>query len=70
MWRSQNTCVNFWNRVLSQRRFDTVAADLGADDALLIYCTRRAPGLRTPDGAEAKKIPRDWLAKCTLEEGK
>jgi hypothetical protein len=28
------------------------------------------PGLKSPDNIEVKKIPRDLLAKCSLEEDK
>lgn len=57
-------------KLLNQRHLDTVLADLGTDDALLIYSTRRAAGLRIPEQVEVKKIPRDLLAKCAFEEGK
>jgi len=46
-----------------------IIGQLGMDDALLIYCTRRAAGLRIPDQVEVKRIPRDWLVKCAFEEG-
>jgi adenine-specific DNA-methyltransferase len=54
--------------LLSQRHLDTVSAQLGEGEALLVYCTRRASGLKVPDNIEVKKIPRDLLAKCTFEE--
>jgi len=56
--------------LLTQQQLDILAADLGSEDALLIYSTRRVRGLKIPDNIEVKKIPRDLLAKCTFEEGK
>lgn len=54
--------------LLSQRHLDSVSAQLGEEEALLIYCTRRTSGLKVPDNIEVKKIPRDLLAKCSFEE--
>ena len=56
--------------LFNQRLLDRLAGDMGPDDALLAYCTRRTRGLKVPDNIEVKKIPRDLLAKCTFEEGK
>lgn len=55
--------------LLTERHLGTLAADLGADGALLIYCTRRVNGLKVPN-IEVKKIPKDLLAKCSFEEDK
>jgi adenine-specific DNA-methyltransferase len=54
--------------LLSQRHLDTLSAQLGEEEALLVYCTRRASGLKVPDNIEVRKIPRDLLAKCTFDE--
>jgi adenine-specific DNA-methyltransferase len=54
-------------RLLSQRHLDTISAQLGGEEALLVYCTRRTSSLKVPDNIEVKKIPRDLLAKCTFE---
>jgi adenine-specific DNA-methyltransferase len=54
--------------LLSQRHLDSVSAQLGEEEALLVYCTRRASRLKVPDYIEVKKIPRDLLAKCSFEE--
>lgn len=54
--------------LLSQRHLDSVTVQLGEQEALLIYCTRRASGLKVPHNIEVKKIPRDLLAKCSFEE--
>lgn len=56
--------------LLTQPQLDTLATDLGSEDALLIYCTRRVRGLKIPDNIEVEKTPGDLLAKCTFEEGK
>jgi adenine-specific DNA-methyltransferase len=55
-------------RMLTQQHLDTLASDLGDEDTMLIYCTRRVRGLKLPDNIEVKKIPRDLLAKCPFEE--
>jgi len=57
-------------KLLTQQHLDALAADLGDEDTMLIYCTRRVRGLKIPDNIEVKKIPRDLLAKCAFEEGK
>jgi len=54
--------------LLGQRHLDIISAQLGEEEALLVYCTRRASGLKVPDNIEVKKIPRDLLAKCIFEE--
>jgi adenine-specific DNA-methyltransferase len=56
--------------LLNQPQLDELTRNLGPEDALLIYCTRRASRLKTPDNIEIKKIPRDLLPKCTFEEGR
>jgi adenine-specific DNA-methyltransferase len=53
--------------LLTQQYLDTLAADLGDEDTMLIYCTRRVRGLKIPDYIEVKKIPRDLLTKCAFE---
>jgi adenine-specific DNA-methyltransferase len=67
---SEHHFLHVTTRLLTQRHLDALAADLGPDDALLLYCTRRATGLKAPDNIEVKKIPRDLLAKCSFEEDK
>jgi len=57
-------------KILTQRQLDILASQLGADQALLIYATRRSPRLNLPDNIEVKKIPRDLLTKCAFEETK
>jgi adenine-specific DNA-methyltransferase len=57
-------------KLLTQQHLDALGADLGDEDTMLMYCTRRVRGLKIPDNIEVKKIPRDLLAKCAFEEGK
>ena len=57
-------------KLLTQQHLDALAADLGDEDTMLLYCTRRVRGLKIPDNIEVKKIPRDLLAKCAFEETK
>lgn len=65
---SEHHFLHVTTSLLTQRHLDALAADLGSDDALLLYCTRRVTGLKVPDNVEVKKIPRDLLAKCSFEE--
>jgi adenine-specific DNA-methyltransferase len=57
-------------RLFDQNQLNALRKELSEDDALLVYCTRKATGLKAPDNIEIKKIPRDLLAKCTFEEGR
>lgn len=67
---SEHHFLHVTTKLLSQRHLDTLTVRLGPEEALLIYSTRRSPGLKIPDNVEVKRIPRDLLAKCTFEEDK
>jgi hypothetical protein len=41
-----------------------LATDLGEQDALLVYCTKRDAGLVLPPNVKIKRIPKDLLSKC------
>jgi len=65
---SESRFLHVTTLLLTQTYLDSLSEDVGAEQSLLIYCTRRRRGLDVPDNAEIKKIPRDLLAKCDFEE--
>jgi adenine-specific DNA-methyltransferase len=65
---SESRFLHITTNLLTQVYLDSLAEDIGKDQSLLIYCTRRKRGLTVPDNIEIKKIPRDLLAKCDFEE--
>jgi adenine-specific DNA-methyltransferase len=65
---SENRFLHVTTNLLTQTYLDSLAEDIGADQSLLIYCTRRRNNLVVPDNLEIKKIPRDLLAKCDFQE--
>jgi adenine-specific DNA-methyltransferase len=67
---SENRFLHVTTNLLTQAYLDSLAEDIGKDQSLLIYSTRRKRGLDVPDNIEIKKIPRDLLAKCDFEEDK
>lgn len=67
---SESRFLHITTNLLTQVYLDSLAEDIGNDQSLLIYCTRRKRGLVVPDNIEIKKIPRDLLNKCDFEEDK
>jgi len=67
---SENRFLHVTTNLLTQTYLDSLAEDIGVDQSLLIYCTRRRTNLVVPDNIEIKKIPSDLLAKCDFEEDK
>ncbi len=65
---SENRFLHVTTNLLTQTYLDSLAEDVGADQSLLIYCTRRRNDLVVADNIEIKKIPRDLLAKCDFGE--
>jgi adenine-specific DNA-methyltransferase len=65
---SENRFLHITTNLLTQVYLDSLAEDIGKDQSLLIYCTRRKRGLAVPDNIEIKKIPRDLLRKCDFQE--
>lgn len=65
---SENRFLHVTTRLLTQTYLDSLAEDVGRDQSLLIYCTRRRRGLDVPDNVDIKRIPRDLLAKCDFQE--
>jgi adenine-specific DNA-methyltransferase len=67
---SESRVLHVTTNLLTQVYLDSLAEDIGHDQSLLIYCTRRKRGLSVPDNIEIKKIPRDLLSKCDFQEDK
>ena len=67
---SENRFLHVTTSLLTQIYLDSLTEDIGQDQSLLIYCTRRRRGLTVPDNIEIKKIPRDLLSKCDFQEDK
>jgi adenine-specific DNA-methyltransferase len=67
---SERRFLHVTTRLLTQGYLDSLAEDIGPDQSLLIYCTRKVRRLRVPESVEVKKIPRDLLTKCDFQEDK
>jgi adenine-specific DNA-methyltransferase len=67
---SESRFLHVTTNLLTQAYLDSLAEDIGQDQSLLIYCTRKRNKLIIPDNIEIKKIPRDLLSKCDFQEDK
>jgi len=67
---SESRFLHVTTRLVTQAYLDALAEDIGSDQSLLIYCTRKSRALELPDNIEVKKIPRDLLDRCDFEEDK
>jgi|SRR5215813_14113469 len=67
---SENRFLHVTTDLITQTYLDSLAEDIGPDQSLLVYCTRRRSNLEAPDNIEIKLIPRDLLAKCDFAEDK
>lgn len=67
---SESRFLHVTTRLVTQAYLDSLAGDIGPDQSLLVYCTRKMRKLRAPDNVEIKRIPRDLLSKCDFEEGR
>jgi adenine-specific DNA-methyltransferase len=67
---SESRFLHITTNLMTQAYLDSLVEDIGKDQSLLIYCTRKKRGLIIPDNIEIKKIPRDLLNKCDFEEEK
>ena len=63
-YSSETHFIHVVTQILNQPYLEMLAADLGEQDALLIYCTKRQAGLNLPPNVKIKRIPKDLLAKC------
>lgn len=67
---SESRFLHVTTNLLTQTYLDSLAEDIGQDQSLLVYCTRKRNKLMVPDNVEIKKIPRDLLSKCDFQEDK
>jgi len=67
---SEQRFLHVTTRLLTQAYLESLAEDIGKDQSLLIYCTRKSRNLKLPDNVEIKKIPKNLLEKCDFEEDK
>jgi len=65
---SENRFLHVTTSLLTQGYLDSLAEDIGPDQSLLVYCSRRVRDLRLPENIEIKRIPRDLLDKCDFVE--
>jgi len=65
---SENRFLHVTTNLITQAYLDSLTEDIGLDQSLLIYCTRRRSNLEAPESIEIKLIPRDLLAKCDFRE--
>jgi len=63
-YSSETHFIHVVTQILNQPYLEMLAADLGEQDALLVYCTKRDTGLILPPNVKIKRIPKDLLAKC------
>lgn len=63
-YSSETHFIHVVTQILNQPYLEMLAADLGEQDALLVYCTKRDTGLVLPANVKIKRIPKDLLAKC------
>lgn len=61
---SEKRLIHVTTKLLNQKYLDLLASELGDDQSLLIYSTKKVHKLRIPDNIEVKRIPRDLLVKC------
>ncbi|GAX62373.1 hypothetical protein SCALIN_C31_0007 [Candidatus Scalindua japonica] len=67
---SEQRFLHVTTRLLTQAYMESLSEDIGKDQSLLIYCTRKSRNLKIPDNVEIKKIPRNLLEKCDFDEDK
>ncbi len=67
---SESRFLHVTTNLLTQTYLDSLSEDIGQDQSLLIYCSRKRSNLAVPDNIEIKKIPRDLLSKCDFQEDK
>jgi adenine-specific DNA-methyltransferase len=63
-YSSESHFIHVVTQILNQPYLDMLSADLGEQDALLVYCTKRDTALVLPPNVKIKRIPKDLLAKC------
>ena len=64
---SEQRFIHITKEFVNGEYVNSLLANLGEGQSLLVYGTKIQSGLRVPDNIVVKKIPKDLLDKCTFE---
>lgn len=64
---SEQRFIHITKEFVNGEYVNSLLANLGEGQSLLVYGTKIQSGLRLPDNIVVKKIPKDLLDKCTFE---
>lgn len=64
---SEQRFIHITKEFVNGEYVNSLLANLGEGQSLLVYGTKIQSGLRLPDNVVVKKIPKDLLDKCTFE---
>lgn len=64
---SEQRFIHITKEFVNGEYINSLLANLGEGQSLLVYGTKIQSGLRLPDNIIVKKIPKDLLDKCTFE---
>ena len=64
---SEQRFIHITKEFVNGEYINSLLANLGEGQSLLVYGTKIQSGLRLPDNVVVKKIPKDLLDKCTFE---
>ena len=64
---SEQRFIHITKEFVNGEYVNSLLANLGEGQSLLVYGTKIQSGLRHPDNIVVKKIPKDLLDKCTFE---
>lgn len=64
---SEQRFIHITKEFVNGEYVNSLLANLGEGQSLLVYGTKIQSGLRIPDNIVVKKIPKDLLDKCTFE---
>lgn len=64
---SEKRFIHITKEFVNGEYINSLLANLGEGQSLLVYGTKIQSGLRLPDNIIVKKIPKDLLDKCTFE---
>ena len=63
-YSSESRFIHITTKLLNQKYLDMLASDLGDEQSLMVYSTKRGHSLKIPDNIEVKRIPKHLLEKC------
>lgn len=64
---SEQRFIHITKEFVNGKYINSLLANIGEGQSLLVYGTKIQSGLRFPDNIVVKKIPKDLLDKCTFE---